>query len=139
MGDDIASVLNKQFMQAFYSKYPALKQNDFYISGESYAGVYIPMFADQILTSNEEAVKTGAAVVNLKGVIIGNGCNGKDSWSCGSPKLITDFEHSGMLYLQMFNYQACCFGWRRCSFHPYAYARTCVRAYSVLGVCWCFW
>lgn len=64
MGDDIASVLNKQFMQAFYSKYPALKQNDFYISGESYAGVYIPMFADQILTSNEEVVKTGAAVVN---------------------------------------------------------------------------
>ena len=44
-----------------------LKNREFYISGESYAGVYIPYLATYILNDNSEDK------VNLKGVLIGNG------------------------------------------------------------------
>jgi carboxypeptidase C (cathepsin A) len=41
-----------------------------YITGESYAGKYIPSVAHYILTRNTEA---GIAMINLEGVAIGNG------------------------------------------------------------------
>ena len=44
-----------------------LKQKDFYVSGESYAGVYIPYLAKYIL--NDQS----SDKINLKGVLIGNG------------------------------------------------------------------
>ena len=44
-----------------------LKEKDFYVSGESYAGVYIPYLAKYILNDKSEDK------INLKGVLIGNG------------------------------------------------------------------
>ena len=89
MGDAVAAKLNTEFILAFFKAFPERQNNDFYISGESYAGVYIPMFADNLIQHNAAAVNHGggggggggsaasAAVVNLKGLIIGNGCNGE--------------------------------------------------------------
>ena len=50
----------------FLNLFPDLKNREFYVSGESYAGVYIPFLAKHILqdTSDDK--------VNLKGVLIGN-------------------------------------------------------------------
>ena len=50
-----------------------LKGREFYISGESYAGVYIPFLATHMLED------TSADKVNLKGILVGNGLTDFDT------------------------------------------------------------
>ncbi|PSR89928.1 Serine carboxypeptidase-like [Actinidia chinensis var. chinensis] len=58
------------FLQAFFKQHPQYAKNDFYITGESYAGHYIPAFATRVQKGNKG--KEGI-LVNLKGIAIGNG------------------------------------------------------------------
>ncbi|XVF23523.1 hypothetical protein REPUB_Repub13aG0046100 [Reevesia pubescens] len=58
------------FLQAFFAEHPEFAKNDFYITGESYAGHYIPAFAARVHRGNK--AKDGIHV-NLKGFAIGNG------------------------------------------------------------------
>ncbi|CAK7332207.1 unnamed protein product [Dovyalis caffra] len=58
------------FLQAFFKEHPQLVKNDFYITGESYAGHYIPAFASRVHQGNKN--KEGIHI-NLKGFAIGNG------------------------------------------------------------------
>ncbi|EOY34479.1 Serine carboxypeptidase-like 48 [Theobroma cacao] len=58
------------FLQAFFKEHPQYVKNDFYITGESYAGHYIPAFAARVHQGNK--AKEGIHV-NLKGFAIGNG------------------------------------------------------------------
>ncbi|KAJ4834644.1 Serine carboxypeptidase-like 49 [Turnera subulata] len=58
------------FLQAFFTEHPELAQNEFYITGESYAGHYIPAFAARVHKGNK--AKEGIHI-NLKGFAIGNG------------------------------------------------------------------
>lgn len=44
------------FMLGFLEKYPEFKTRKFYISGESYAGKYIPIFASHVLNYNKQHV-----------------------------------------------------------------------------------
>jgi carboxypeptidase C (cathepsin A) len=37
----------------FFTKYSQFQGNDFYIAGESYAGIYIPQLAQKILDYNQ--------------------------------------------------------------------------------------
>ena len=55
---------------AFFAAFPEYAKNDFFITGESYAGVYVPMIVDQI--------DTQGGLPNFKGAAIGNGCWGSD-------------------------------------------------------------
>ncbi|XP_047149302.1 serine carboxypeptidase-like [Vigna umbellata] len=58
------------FLQAFFAEHPEYAENDFFITGESYAGHYIPAFAARVHRGNK--VKEGIHI-NLKGFAIGNG------------------------------------------------------------------
>ncbi|KAI7735992.1 hypothetical protein M8C21_022404 [Ambrosia artemisiifolia] len=58
------------FLQAFFKEHPEFAKNDFYITGESYAGHYIPAFAARVHAGNK--AKEGIHI-NLKGFAIGNG------------------------------------------------------------------
>ncbi|KAM3302957.1 serine carboxypeptidase-like [Capsicum chacoense] len=58
------------FLQAFFKAHPEYVKNDFYITGESYAGHYIPAFASCVHQGNKN--KEGI-YINLKGFAIGNG------------------------------------------------------------------
>ncbi|KAK3135765.1 hypothetical protein QOZ80_5BG0423150 [Eleusine coracana subsp. coracana] len=58
------------FLQAFFKKHPDLLENDFYITGESYAGHYIPAAAERVHRGNKEG---SGLHINLKGFAIGNG------------------------------------------------------------------
>jgi len=63
--DDTTSYDNYVALQHFFQKFPELKKNDFYITGESYGGIYIPTLSVRVLT--------GPANINFKGFAIGNG------------------------------------------------------------------
>jgi len=55
-------------MIKFLEKFPQLQGKDFYITGESYAGHYIPAISHNFLFKNKENLK-----FNFKGMAIGNG------------------------------------------------------------------
>jgi len=58
------------FMLQFYDWQPELKTNRFFLTGESYAGKYIPLFAHTILEANK---KEGAFKIPLTSVIVFDG------------------------------------------------------------------
>lgn len=73
-------------LTVFFEGFPEYQQNDFYISGESYAGMYVPTLALQVLKHNDlyDASKAANLVpdapkINLKGILVGNGVTGEGS------------------------------------------------------------
>lgn len=56
------------FMQRFLEKYPQLQGHDFYITGESYAGHYIPAISHNFIFKHKQDLK-----FNFRGMAIGNG------------------------------------------------------------------
>ncbi|RMZ84401.1 hypothetical protein DV738_g750, partial [Chaetothyriales sp. CBS 135597] len=60
-GKDVYALLT-----LFFEQFPEYAHQDFHISGESYAGHYIPVFASEILSHKKRNI-------NLKSVLIGNG------------------------------------------------------------------
>lgn len=59
----------REFLMRFYEAFPDFKGRDLFISGESYAGHFIPAFAADILSDPAFS----QAGIQLKGVAIGNG------------------------------------------------------------------
>ncbi|KAK9913003.1 hypothetical protein M0R45_036830 [Rubus argutus] len=68
-GDRRTAADNYVFLVNWLERFPEYKGREFYISGESYAGHYVPQLAHTILYHNKKAKKT---IINLKGIIIGN-------------------------------------------------------------------
>ncbi|XP_028753593.1 serine carboxypeptidase-like 26 isoform X1 [Neltuma alba] len=58
------------FLVNWLQKFPEFKSQDFFISGESYAGHYIPQLAELIFDRNKD--KNKYSFINLKGFIVGN-------------------------------------------------------------------
>ncbi|XP_017250276.1 serine carboxypeptidase 24 [Daucus carota subsp. sativus] len=57
------------FLIKWMSRFPQYKHREFYISGESYAGHYVPQLAEKIYDYNKA---TSQPAINLKGFIVGN-------------------------------------------------------------------
>uniref|UniRef100_A0A6P7GY03 Carboxypeptidase n=1 Tax=Diabrotica virgifera virgifera TaxID=50390 RepID=A0A6P7GY03_DIAVI len=64
VGEDLYEAIRQ-----FFLLFPDLQKNDFFITGESYAGKYVPAASYAIYTKNKEA----ELKINLKGMAIGNG------------------------------------------------------------------
>ncbi|XP_074366644.1 serine carboxypeptidase-like 48 isoform X2 [Apium graveolens] len=58
------------FLQEFYKAHPGYIENEFYITGESYAGHYIPALASRVHQGNKN--REGIQI-NLNGFSVGNG------------------------------------------------------------------
>jgi serine carboxypeptidase-like clade 4 len=63
------------FFQAFFALHPEYAKNKFYVTGESYAGHYVPAVASRLHKAAKE--KEGVPI-NLKGFAIGNGLTQPD-------------------------------------------------------------
>ncbi|XP_031702447.1 lysosomal protective protein [Anarrhichthys ocellatus] len=63
--DDQVADDNYKALQSFFAKFPNFTQNEFFIFGESYGGIYVPTLSLR--------VAAGAAKINFKGFSVGNG------------------------------------------------------------------
>ncbi|KAI8901035.1 Alpha/Beta hydrolase protein [Globomyces pollinis-pini] len=63
------------FLQLFFDAFPKYSKLDFHVSGESYAGHYIPAIGKEINDNNNAILKGGkkGLHINLKSLAIGNG------------------------------------------------------------------
>ncbi|KAF8388538.1 hypothetical protein HHK36_027213 [Tetracentron sinense] len=58
------------FLLKWFEQYPEFLSNPFYIAGESYAGVYVPTLASEVVKGLDAGLKP---ILNFKGYIVGNG------------------------------------------------------------------
>jgi len=69
--DDVITAMDSHnFLLNFFTAYPEFQSNDFYVSGESYAGVYVPTLAQQVMYGIHNGT---TPKINLKGILVGNG------------------------------------------------------------------
>lgn len=94
--DNQTAADNFQFLVNFFAKYPEYSKNRFFVSGESYAGVYVPTLVEQIMIHND----AGDSNIPLEGFLVGNGCTGNAVGVCGNSRnsISLDFLHGHGLY-----------------------------------------
>ena len=83
--DELAAENSYRAMEAFYLKFPRLLQTDLYLTGESYAGIYVPMLAREILQNAQDfsTKSPGNVTMPLQGFAVGDGCLGTETGICG--------------------------------------------------------
>ena len=93
-GDIDAAEGNYKALKSFFKKFPEFKDNEFFISGESYAGIYIPTLSEKIVQNQD------IYYINLKGYIIGNGMS---EYLSNSNSLIWFANYHGLLGTQLWS------------------------------------
>jgi len=68
-GDAVTTQDQYDGLISFFAKFPQLLPNPFYISGESYGGMYVPRLAHWIIANSTNAPYN----INLKGITVGDG------------------------------------------------------------------
>merc|ERR1712212_1055159 len=68
-GDSEVANANYAALKNFFKKFPEYNNRTFFITGESYGGVYVPMLAAQVAVDDE---------INLAGIMVGNGLSSYD-------------------------------------------------------------
>ncbi|KAL8541346.1 hypothetical protein ACS0TY_002556 [Phlomoides rotata] len=88
------------FLVNWLERFPEYKTRDLYITGESYAGHYVPQLADLVLQNNKI---TNQTAINLKGIAIGNAYIDYTDSQTGTydhywtSALMSDETHQGIL------------------------------------------
>ena len=71
-GDKQDAEDNHKFLLNWFSQYSEFGKNKFFISGESYAGYYVPLMAQQVLLGNQAGLQPH---INLVSTLSGNPCS----------------------------------------------------------------
>lgn len=93
INDDVTAKDNLNALLSFFKKFPTMKGKDFYISGESYGGIYVPMLAYNIIEYNKNLSESQK--INLKGILVGNGVA---DWDYDTTPATYDFAFTHHLY-----------------------------------------
>ena len=85
---------NLAALVSFFAAYPEYAANAFWIAGESYAGVYVPSLAYAIINHNSNSSSlSSSSQINIKGIMVGNGCIGAEAGHCGNdPTGLNDYH-----------------------------------------------
>lgn len=67
---------NLHSLKLWFQKFPEFNNHRFWISGESYAGMYLPELADLIIKNQDKIIDGGK--LDFKGMMIGNGAMNMD-------------------------------------------------------------
>nr|XP_004241645.1 serine carboxypeptidase-like 45 [Solanum lycopersicum] len=67
VNDEITARDNVVFLQRWFNKFPQYRENNLFLTGESYAGHYVPQLAKLMIELNNKK-----KLFNLKGVALGN-------------------------------------------------------------------
>ncbi|GAB2274491.1 hypothetical protein Dimus_009261 [Dionaea muscipula] len=100
-GDKSTATDAYKFIVRWLDRFTHYKSRDFYISGESYAGHYVPQLAYRVFLHNQKLGQQNK--VNFKGIIFGNGVLNNPTDNLGdydytwSHALISDQTHAGIL------------------------------------------
>ncbi|XVE49169.1 hypothetical protein DITRI_Ditri01bG0060700 [Diplodiscus trichospermus] len=98
-GDSQTADDNYTFLINWLERFPEYKNRDFFITGESYAGHYIPQLAQKILQNNKN---TNYTVIKLQGIAMGNALIDSETSYRGmydffwTHALISDEVHEGI-------------------------------------------
>ncbi|ORX34677.1 Alpha/Beta hydrolase protein [Kockovaella imperatae] len=68
-----AAIDVQAFVHLFFEHFKEFEGRAFHMSGESYGGRYLPVFASAVHDGNKALIAAGKAPINLKSVLIGNG------------------------------------------------------------------
>ena len=80
--DERMATVQYAALKGWFDLFPERRANDLYLTGESYAGIYVPKLAQQILLHKDASVYP-----QLKGFAVGDGCLGTESGICGGDKM----------------------------------------------------
>ncbi|KAL1362281.1 hypothetical protein HN51_010546 [Arachis hypogaea] len=70
LGDKITAIDSHIFITKWFKRFPQFRSHEFYISGESYAGHYVPQLSELIFDNNRDPSKED--YIKFKGFMIGN-------------------------------------------------------------------
>eukprot|EP00301_Raphidiophrys_heterophryoidea_P022014 c6270_g1_i1.p1 GENE.c6270_g1_i1~~c6270_g1_i1.p1 ORF type:complete len:491 (+),score=115.68 c6270_g1_i1:1-1473(+) len=87
--DDTTAQDNLHALEVFFARFPAVANNPFFITGESYAGIYVPTLAEAVMRATDAGTYHGAP---LLGIGVGNGCSGSTIGICGFSTQGTYYE-----------------------------------------------
>ncbi|XP_064639878.1 lysosomal protective protein-like isoform X2 [Lineus longissimus] len=89
--DDQASKDNYFAIMNFFAKFPEFRKNTFFISGESYGGIYVPTLSARVVEND---------MINFQGFAVGNGLS---SWKLNDNSLLYFGYYHGIVSVNLWN------------------------------------
>ncbi|KAM9408146.1 lysosomal protective protein-like [Pholidichthys leucotaenia] len=104
--DTEVSMVNYLALKEFFRLFPEFSKNELYLTGESYAGIYIPTLAERVMEDDS---------FNLKGIALGNPLS---SYEMNDNSLVYFAYYHGLLGTQLWHdLQTYCCSDGKCDFH----------------------
>ena len=88
--DDITSLYNYEALKNVLKRHSRFQKNRFYLTGESYAGHYVPQLAERIFDGDDLVLKA-----NMKGWMVGNPCTGDIGCNNPDPTMKPFWQYHG--------------------------------------------